>query len=157
MRRAVTALGFATLLAVSCERPSASSASDARGSGRPRSEQELTDGELGPLLPPIQKEDLVLGVGPGVKTGDRVRVHYTGTLLDGTKFDSSLDRGVPFEFTVGDHSVIAGWELGVVGMQRGGKRKLTIPPHLGYGERGQPPKIGPNATLVFVIDLLDIV
>ncbi len=108
------------------------------------------------MLPPLKKEDLVVGTGPAVKKGDRVSVHYVGTLLDGTKFDSSWDRGTPLEFTVGDGSVIPGWELGILGMKKGGKRKLTIPPHLAYGEQGSPPKIGPNATLVFVMDLVDI-
>jgi FKBP-type peptidyl-prolyl cis-trans isomerase len=101
-------------------------------------------------------EDLTEGSGPAVKRGDRVLVHYTGTLLDGTKFDSSLDRGTPFEFLIGAGQVIAGWELGVVGMKKGGKRRLTIPPHLAYDLQGSPPKIGPNATLKFDIELIDI-
>ncbi len=109
------------------------------------------------MLPGIEKEDLVVGTGPAVKKGDHVSVHYTGRLLDGTQFDSSLDRGVPFEFVVGDKQVIEGWDDGVVGMKKGGKRKLTIPPHLAYGKTGSPPKIGPDATLVFEIELLDIV
>lgn len=114
-------------------------------------------GELEPMLPPLSKQDVTEGSGPEAKKGDRVLVHYTGTLLDGTKFDSSLDRGSPFEFVIGQGSVIAGWDLGVVGMKKGGKRKLKIPPHLGYGSRGSPPKIGPDATLLFDIELVDIV
>lgn len=114
------------------------------------------DAELGPKLPPLEKEDLVEGGGPAVKKGDHVLVHYTGTLMDGTKFDSSLDRGVPFDFVVGAGMVITGWELGVLGMKKGGKRRLTIPPHLGYGLRGSPPKIPPDATLRFEIELIEI-
>ena len=114
------------------------------------------DAELGPKLPPLEKEDVVVGEGPEAKKGDHVLVHYTGTLMDGTKFDSSVDRGVPFDFTIGAGMVITGWELGVVGMKKGGKRKLTIPPHLGYGLRGSPPKIPPDATLKFDIELVEI-
>ena len=114
------------------------------------------DAELGPKLPPLQQEDLVEGTGPAVKKGDHVIVHYTGTLMDGTKFDSSVDRGVPFDFVIGGGMVISGWDLGVVGMKKGGKRKLTIPPHLGYGLRGSPPKIPPDATLRFEIELIEI-
>lgn len=113
--------------------------------------------DLGPMLPGVEKEDVVVGSGPEVKNGDRVSVHYTGVLLDGTQFDSSLDRGVPFEFLVGARQVIEGWEIGVVGMKKGGKRKLKIPPHLAYGRTGSPPKIGPDATLLFDIELLEIV
>jgi FKBP-type peptidyl-prolyl cis-trans isomerase len=109
------------------------------------------------MLPGIDKEDLVQGAGPAAKTGDRVSVHYTGRLLDGTQFDSSLDRGLPFDFVIGAREVIEGWDDGVVGMKKGGKRKLTIPPHLAYGKRGSPPKIGPDATLVFEIELLEII
>jgi len=108
------------------------------------------------MLPGVEKQELVEGSGPEAKKGDRVSVHYTGTLMDGTKFDSSLDRGTPFEFTIGDGTVIEGWAIGVTGMKKGGKRKLTIPPHLAYDVRGSPPKIGPNATLRFEIELLDI-
>jgi FKBP-type peptidyl-prolyl cis-trans isomerase len=104
----------------------------------------------------LVKEDVREGTGPAAKTGDTVSVHYTGTLLDGTKFDSSHDRDRPFEFKLGAGSVIKGWDQGVVGMKKGGVRKLTIPPHLGYGKRGSPPKIGPDATLQFEIELLEI-
>lgn len=94
-------------------------------------------------------EDQKIGTGPQAETGDHVSVHYTGTLQsDGSKFDSSHDRNEPFEFTLGEGAVIKGWDKGVVGMQKGGKRKLTIPPSLGYGDRGAPPKIPPGAILV---------
>lgn len=98
----------------------------------------------------------MIGKGPAAKSGDHVSVHYTGTLLDGTKFDSSRDRGEPFEFTLGAGMVIKGWDEGVVGMKKGGKRRLTIPSELGYGKQGSPPKIPPDATLVFDIELLEI-
>lgn len=101
-------------------------------------------------------EDLQVGEGQGVKSGDTVKVHYTGTLTDGEKFDSSVDRKEPFTFTVDEGQVIKGWDEGLVGMKAGGKRKLTIPPDLAYGEKGSPPKIPPNSTLVFEIELLEI-
>ena len=109
-----------------------------------------------PAVKELKKEDLVEGKGPEAKTGDTVSVHYVGTLLDGTKFDSSRDRGDPFEFSLGAGSVIKGWDQGVVGMKKGGKRKLTIPSALAYGKRGSPPKIPPDAPLVFEIELLEI-
>jgi peptidylprolyl isomerase len=104
----------------------------------------------------LKKEDLSPGKGTAAKTGDTVRVHYTGTLMDGTKFDSSRDRDEPFEFTLGAGMVIKGWDEGVVGMKPGGKRKLTIPGDKAYGPMGSPPKIPPNATLVFDIELLEV-
>ncbi|MBE0409913.1 MAG: FKBP-type peptidyl-prolyl cis-trans isomerase [Anaerolineales bacterium] len=102
-----------------------------------------------------QIEDLVIGDGPAATNGNLVSVHYTGWLLDGTKFDSSLDRGQPFEFTIGEGQVIRGWEEGLVGMRAGGKRQLTIPPDMAYGAAGRG-SIPPNATLIFEIELLEI-
>lgn len=104
----------------------------------------------------LQIKDLKVGKGPAAKDGDTVSVHYTGWLLDGTKFDSSRDRDQPFSFTLGQGGVIKGWDKGVVGMKVGGKRELVIPPDLAYGQRGSPPKIPPNAPLKFDIELLKI-
>jgi FKBP-type peptidyl-prolyl cis-trans isomerase FkpA len=101
-------------------------------------------------------QDLVVGTGKTAEAGMRASVHYTGWLADGTKFDSSVDRGQPFSFVIGQGQVIRGWDEGVKGMKVGGKRKLTIPPQLGYGERGYPGVIPPNATLVFEVELLDL-
>src|SRR6202050_2890643 len=98
--------------------------------------------------------DLRVGNGEVAKEGSRVRVHYTGWLTNGKKFDSSVDAGKPFDFTIGDGEVIKGWEEGVAGMRVGGKRELRIPPGLGYGGDGSPPDIPPNATLIFDIKLL---
>jgi FKBP-type peptidyl-prolyl cis-trans isomerase len=104
-----------------------------------------------------QIEDEEIGTGPEAKKGDRVSVHYTGRLTDGTKFDSSRDRGQPFSFPLGAGRVIQGWDYGVAGMKVGGKRKLTIPPEEGYGARGTPGgPIPPNATLEFDVELLKI-
>lgn len=101
-------------------------------------------------------EDIKVGEGAEVKEGDTVSVHYTGTLTDGTKFDSSKDRNEPFSFKVGAGEVIRGWDLGLVGMRAGGIRKLTIPPELGYGAEGAGDNIPPDSTLVFEIELLEI-
>jgi len=101
-------------------------------------------------------ETLKEGAGAEAKNGDTVTVHYTGTLENGTKFDSSLDSGTPFSFTLGTGEVIQGWDLGVLGMKVGGKRKLTIPSKLGYGSQGAGGVIPPNATLIFEVELLGI-
>lgn len=103
-----------------------------------------------------QIEDFIVGSGPAAKPGDNVSVHYTGTLVDGTKFDSSLDRGQPFSFPLGAGRVIKGWDVGVAGMQVGGKRKLIIPPEEGYGPEGYPGLIPPDSTLVFEVELVKI-
>lgn len=104
----------------------------------------------------LKIETLKDGAGAGAKAGNTVFVHYTGTLTDGRKFDSSLDRGQPFSFQLGAGQVIKGWEEGILGMRVGEKRKLTIPPELGYGERGAGGLIPPNATLIFEVEMLEI-
>jgi len=105
----------------------------------------------------LQIEEIEVGSGAeATGAGQTVTVHYTGWLTDGTKFDSSVDRGDPFQFSIGVGMVIKGWDQGVAGMKVGGKRKLTIPPDLGYGASGAGGVIPPNATLVFEVELLDV-
>jgi len=102
-------------------------------------------------------EDIVIGTGAEVKVGDNIMIHYLGTLENGTKFDSSYDRGQPFDTQIGVGRLIAGWDQGIPGMKVGGKRKLTIPSELGYGARGAGNIIPPNATLIFEVELIDII
>ncbi len=104
----------------------------------------------------LKIEDTQVGTGTEVKSGDTVVMHYTGTLLDGTKFDSSVDRGEPFTTQIGVGQVIQGWDQGVPGMKVGGKRKLTIPANLAYGERGAGALIPPNSALIFEVELLEV-
>jgi FKBP-type peptidyl-prolyl cis-trans isomerase FkpA len=104
----------------------------------------------------LQIIDDAAGTGKAAAAGDTVRVHYTGTLMNGTKFDSSRDKGTPFDFKLGTGAVIKGWDQGVVGMKVGGKRRLVIPQALGYGEAGSPPNIPPKAGLKFDIELLEL-
>lgn len=103
----------------------------------------------------LQYWDVKVGTGATAAAGKTVKVHYTGWLTDGKKFDSSLDRGQPFGFSLGAGQVIKGWDEGVAGMKVGGKRQLRIPPELGYGARGAGNVIPPNATLIFDVELLD--
>ncbi|HEX6440918.1 MAG TPA: FKBP-type peptidyl-prolyl cis-trans isomerase [Stellaceae bacterium] len=108
----------------------------------------------------LKYTDTKTGDGASATPGNKVSVHYTGWLYNngakGTKFDSSVDRGQPFQFTLGAHQVIAGWDEGVVGMKIGGKRTLIIPPELGYGARGAGGVIPPNATLMFDVELVGV-
>jgi FKBP-type peptidyl-prolyl cis-trans isomerase FkpA len=120
-----------------------------RGQGRNSFKKEL---QLDQLI----SEDLVIGTGDVASAGQKVTVHYTGWLTNGTKFDSSKDRRDPFVFDLGRGQVIKGWDQGVQGMKVGGKRKLTIPPGMAYGSRGAGGVIPPNATLVFEVELLGV-
>ena len=111
--------------------------------------EEITDSGL-------KYDDLVEGDGAVAAAGQQVSVHYSGWLTDGSKFDSSIDRNQPFSFSLGRGMVIRGWDEGVAGMKVGGKRRLTIPPQLGYGAQGAGGVIPPHATLVFEVELLDV-
>jgi len=104
----------------------------------------------------LKIEEMVVGTGDEAVNGKKVTVNYSGTLINGTKFDSSYDRGVPFSFNLGAGEVIKGWDQGVTGMKVGGKRKLTIPSSLGYGVTGAGGVIPPNATLIFEVELLKV-
>jgi peptidylprolyl isomerase len=125
---------------------------------------DLTDMSVEPVVEPtgvpprrLVKEDIVKGSGPGAKPGDTVIVNYVGVSFStGEKFDSSWDTGQAFPVRLGAGDVIEGWEKGLIGIRRGGRRELTIPPEQAYGAQGAPPAIGPNETLVFVIDALEI-
>jgi peptidylprolyl isomerase len=121
-------------------------------SGRTKPEVTVPDGE-----PPTQLEEteLIEGTGKEAKAGDEVTVQYVGVGYEsGEEFDSSWSRNEPFSFTLGAGEVIPGWDQGVAGMKVGGRRELVIPPELAYGEAGSPPVIGPNETLIFVVDLV---
>lgn len=126
---------------------------------------DLTDTSVKPVIEvpdepapaELVSEDIVEGEGVAAADGDMLTVQYVGVeYVTGTQFDASWDTGQPFEFELGSGNVIEGWDQGFSGMKVGGRRQLTIPPDLAYGPQGQPPSIGPDATLVFVVDLLDV-
>jgi len=128
-------------------------------------EEALKDTSVKPVIPKptgspprrLVKEDIVKGKGPAAREGDTVVVHYVGmNFSNGQEFDASWDSGQPFPVQLGTGSVIAGWEKGLLGIRKGGRRKLTIPPELGYGAEGYPPSIPPNETLVFVVDAVSV-
>ncbi len=125
------------------------------GQAEKKSESKMTKTSSG-----LQYEDVTAGTGASPRSGQTCVMHYTGWLWEngakGKKFDSSVDRGTPFEFPLGQGRVIKGWDEGVAGMKVGGRRRITIPPMMGYGKRGAPPVIGPDETLVFVVDLVGV-
>jgi FKBP-type peptidyl-prolyl cis-trans isomerase len=149
----VVLLMFAIALLAACGDDTEGGNGSEAGSG---SDEEATcDQEVVETDSGLKYEILECGDGETAEKGDTVSVHYVGELADGTKFDSSRDRGEPFKFPLGAGQVIQGWDEGVAGMQIGELRKLTIPPELGYGPTGTGP-IPPNATLIFEVELLDI-
>ena len=119
-------------------------------------EAKKDDGKIVTTTSGLKYVDVVVGKGASPTSGKKVKVHYTGTLENGKKFDSSVDRNEPFSFNIGVGQVIPGWDEGVMTMKVGGKRKLIIPSKLGYGARGAGGAIPPNATLLFDVELLDI-
>jgi len=126
----------------------------------PVGRSDAADNQVTEMPDGLKYTDTKIGDGATAKAGNKVSVNYTGWLYNngakGAKFDSSLDRGQPFQFTLGAHQVISGWDEGVAGMKVGGKRTLIIPPELGYGARGAGGVIPPNATLMFDVDLLQV-
>ncbi|MEJ2733932.1 MAG: FKBP-type peptidyl-prolyl cis-trans isomerase [Anaerolineae bacterium] len=124
--------------------------------GAPEAPTEVEEAQYVTTESGLKYADLEVGQGPAPEEGQTVSVHYTGWLEDGTKFDSSLDRGQPFSFVLGAGRVIRGWDEGVATMKVGGKRQLVIPPELAYGEAGAGEVIPPNATLIFEVELLDV-
>ena len=153
-------LGLALTLTAGCQQPQVPPVDSSTQPETPAAEAPApTQAPPGPKSEDVTElkiEDIKKGTGAEAKAGDTVTVHYTGWLTDGTKFDSSLDSGQPFSFPLGAGRVISGWDEGVVGMKVGGKRRLTIPPAMAYGEQGSPPVIPPNATLVFDVELLGV-
>lgn len=161
-------LACAALVAVGCGDDDSSSDSagsaDSAAAEAPESSDDASSRSKPKVTVPsgappkqLEETDLIEGTGAEAKSGDKVTVQYVGVGYDsGEEFDASWNRGEPFSFTLGASEVIPGWDRGVEGMKVGGQRQLVIPPELAYGETGAPPAIGPNETLVFVIDLLEV-
>lgn len=151
---------FTALMFVGCTdtpETTTKTSTDTQETNTTNSSETMTEENTQAAVTELQIEVLAEGTGDAVaKVGDMVAVHYTGTLVDGSKFDSSLDRNEPIEFLLGQGQVIAGWDQGIEGMKVGEKRKLTIPSDLGYGDMGFPPVIPAKATLIFTTELVAI-
>lgn len=155
--KTAASVGIATSLTTSTKMPKAGDIAleDVRNLiGGPAAKLSEGENQVQTLEGGMRVQDTVVGTGEEAKSGMAVAVHYTGTLEDGTKFDSSLDRGKPFQFILGGGMVIKGWDVGIAGMRVGGKRKLAIPPAMGYGAQGSGSVIPPNAALYFDVELL---
>jgi peptidylprolyl isomerase len=154
MRRTARSVLLVTLAAVALLTPSACGKDKKSESGGAGAKPTVTVPSGNPPTT-LQKQDLIVGNGAEAITGKKVTVQYVGVAFSTKKqFDASWDRGTPFPFTLGAGDVIKGWDEGVPGMKVGGRRQLVIPPDLAYGPNGYPPVIGPNETLVFVVDLV---
>jgi FKBP-type peptidyl-prolyl cis-trans isomerase len=166
LRRTLTlCAGGATLLLAACGYPDATASSGPAATTEQTTPTPLAGADSfseGAGIEPTTFPDglkwinLKVGTGPMATRGDVVRVHYTGWLANGTKFDSSRDSGQPFDVTLGQGQTVQGFEEGILGMQVGGRRRIIIPPALGYGDQGQPPTIPPKSTLDFTVELVAI-
>lgn len=159
MRRTAFAIALVTLALSACGKSTSVTTSPTDPGTTPAAAGDKPTVEIPAGDPPktLKILDVRAGTGAEATSGKTVRVHYVGVAWSTKQqFDASWDRGQPFEFALGAGQVIKGWDQGVAGMKVGGRRRLTIPPDLGYGPRGAPPAIGPNETLVFVVDLLAV-
>ena len=157
MRKFLFAIAAIVLLVV-IVKPSQKKDNENSGNGNQAEtvEEKLPEEVMGVTMDKSSIEEIKEGTGNEALRGKRVTVHYEGSFESGEVFDSSIERGVPFTFNLGEGEVIQGWDLGVTGMKVGGKRKLTIPPELAYGDRGVPGAIPPNSTLIFEVELLKV-
>ncbi|OIO05472.1 MAG: peptidylprolyl isomerase [Elusimicrobia bacterium CG1_02_63_36] len=156
MRRLIPAVFAVAVLAAACVKKEETAPNTGANPFQKIEAAPMTDGNETTTPSGLKFVDYQVGSGESPAAGQNVSVHYTGTLTDGSKFDSSVDRGQPFEFKIGVGQVIKGWDEGVMSMKVGGKRKLIIPPNLGYGAAGAGGVIPPNATLLFDVELLDV-